>query len=371
MIAIPHMFVLLTIFLTFIMTRRDATRVQLTHLNKVIFMGFSVFFLTISLSLVNVNLYALFTKQFYKIFHSSEQKLPFLTAFMSLFTGLSVATKFNYITIAASLVIGILAINATYLHIFSYIYLQFNGYFIDGTSSEFLVLPADKYDNGTETSSVHTIETSLNVLSFIGSSVLVLFLAYLARTALPPPDNTEESTEEILVKKKHEKSVLGLGVVMLFSAVFVLSLAFYVFFRTKSPHPLVTIYSQLFHVVLALSITSYALFQVLVAEHLSRFPILSCALIILSVIRALDILTQIDYKDIGNQPLTWTIHALVEYMAMFFHFATIAIVFRIEGAGRPLIEPAEIPMSFENPLGNATDENGYIMLRTAENEQTD
>ncbi|UMM17814.1 hypothetical protein L5515_014178 [Caenorhabditis briggsae] len=371
MIAIPHMFVLLTIFLTFIMTRRDATRVQLTHLNKVIFMGFSVFFLTISLSLVNVNLYALFTKQFYKIFHSSEQKLPFLTAFLSLFTGLSVATKFNYITIAASLVIGILAINATYLHIFSYIYLQFNGYFIDGTSSEFLVLPADKYDNGTETSSVHTIETSLNVLSFIGSSVLVLFLAYLARTALPPPDNTEESTEEILVKKKHEKSVLGLGVVMLFSAVFVLSLAFYVFFRTKSPHPLVTIYSQLFHVVLALSITSYALFQVLVAEHLSRFPILSCALIILSVIRALDILTQIDYKDIGNQPLTWTIHALVEYMAMFFHFATIAIVFRIEGAGRPLIEPAEIPMSFENPLGNATDENGYIMLRTAENEQTD
>ncbi|CAO4365242.1 unnamed protein product [Caenorhabditis nigoni] len=371
MIAIPHMFVLLTIFLTFVMTRRDATRVQLTHLNKVIFMGFSVFFLTISLSLVNVNLYALFTKQFYKIFHSSEQKLPFLTAFLSLFTGLSVATKFNYITIAASLVIGILAMNATYLHIFSYIYLQFNGYFIDGTSSEFLVLPADKYDNGTETSSVHTIETSLNVLSFVGSSVLVLFLAYLARTALPPPDNTEESTEEILVKKKHEKSVLGLGVVMLFSAVFVLSLAFYVFFRTKSPHPLVTIYSQLFHVVLALSITSYALFQVLVAEHLSRFPILSCALIILSVIRALDILTQIDYKDIGNQPLTWTIHALVEYMAMFFHFATIAIVFRIEGAGRPLIEPAEIPMSFENPLGNATDENGYIMLRTAENEQTD
>ncbi|EFO86183.1 hypothetical protein CRE_01818 [Caenorhabditis remanei] len=402
MISIPHMFVLLTIFLTFIMTRRDATRVQLTHLNKLIFTGFSVFFLIISLSLINVNLYALFTKQFYKIFHSSEQKLPFLTAFLSLFTGLSVASRFNYITIASSLVIGILAINATYLHIFSYIYLQINGYFIDGTSSEFLVLPADKYDNGTETSSVHTIETSLNVISFVGSSVLVLFLAYLARyiklfqlrkpqffisrTALPPPDTSEDSAEELVAKKRYEKKVLGLGVVMLFSAVFVLSLAFYVFFRTHSPHPLVTIYSQLFHVVLALSITSYALFQVLVAEHLAKYPLLSCSLIILSVMRALDILTQIDYKDIGNQPVTWTIHALVEYMAIFFHFATIAIIFRIEGAGRPLIEPAEvanlisslhkntsfqIPMSFENPLGNATDENGYIMLRTAENEPAD
>ncbi|CAL2032931.1 unnamed protein product [Caenorhabditis brenneri] len=371
MIAIPHIFVLLTIFLTFVMSRRDATRVQLTHLHKLIFVGFSVFFMIISASLINVNLYALFTKQFYKIFHSSEQKLPFLTAFLGIFTGLSVASKFNYITIAASLVIGILAINATYLHIFSYIYLQVNGYFIDGTSSEFLVLPADKYDNGTETSSVHTIETSLNIISLVGSSVLVVFLAYLSKTALPPPDTSEDSTDELVTKKKYEKNVLGLGVVMLFSAVFVLSLAFYVFFRAHSPHPLVTIYSQLFHVVLALSITSYALFQVLVAEHLSRYPIFGCALTILSIIRGLDILTQIDYKDIGNQPLTWTIHSLVEYMAIFFHFLTIAVIFRIEGAGRPLIEPAEIPMSFENPLGNQTDENGYIMLRTAENEQAD
>lgn len=161
---------------------------------------------------------------------------------------------------------------------------------------------------------------------------------FFFRTALPPPDTSEDSTEEIIAKKGYEKQVLSLGVVMLFSAVFVLSLAFYVFFRAFSPHPLVTIYSQLFHVVLALSITSYALFQVrksdpctiisctninfqvLVAEHLSRYPIFSCALVILSVIRALDILTQIDYKDIGNQPLTWTIHALVEYMAIFCKF---------------------------------------------------
>uniref|UniRef100_A0A1I7UFV1 Serpentine receptor class gamma n=1 Tax=Caenorhabditis tropicalis TaxID=1561998 RepID=A0A1I7UFV1_9PELO len=371
MISIPHIFVLVSIFLSFVATRRDATRVQLTHLNKFIFIGFSVFFMIISLSLINVNLYALFTKQFYKIFHSSEQKLPFITAFLALFTGLSVTSRFNFITIAASLVIGILAINATYLHIFSYIYLQVNGYFIDGTSSEFLVLPSDKYDNGTETSSVHTIETSLNVISFFGSGILVVFLAYLARTALPPPDTTEDTTEELVAKKKYEKNVLGIGMSMLFSAVFVLSIAFYVFFRTNSPHPLVTIYSQLFHIVLALSITSFALFQVLVAEHLARYPIFACALVILSVIRALDILTQIDYKDIGNQPFTWTIHSLVEYMAIFFHYVTIAVIFRIEGAGRPLIEPAEIPMSFENPLGNATDENGYIMLRTAENEQTE
>ncbi|CAA90116.3 Phosphatidylinositol-glycan biosynthesis class W protein [Caenorhabditis elegans] len=371
MISVPHIFVLLAIFLTFVLSRRDATRVNMSHLNKLIFVGFSAFFLIISLSLINVNLYALFTKQFYKIFHTSEQKLPFLTAFLALFTGLSVLSKFNFITIAISLVLGIFSINATYLHIFSFIYLQKNGYFIDGTSAEFLVLPSDTYDNNTESSSVHTIETSLNVISLIGSSVLVVFLAYLAKTALPPPDTSEDSTEEIIAKKGYEKQVLSLGVVMLFSAVFVLSLAFYVFFRAFSPHPLVTIYSQLFHVVLALSITSYALFQVLVAEHLSRYPIFSCALVILSVIRALDILTQIDYKDIGNQPLTWTIHALVEYMAIFFHFATIATIFKIEGAGRPLIEPAEIPMSFDNPLGNATDDNGYIMLRTAENEQTE
>uniref|UniRef100_A0A8R1ERA8 Uncharacterized protein n=1 Tax=Caenorhabditis japonica TaxID=281687 RepID=A0A8R1ERA8_CAEJA len=58
-----------------VMTRRDATRVNLTAMNKLIFLGFSVFFLIISLSLVNVNLYALFTEQFYKIFHSSEQKV--------------------------------------------------------------------------------------------------------------------------------------------------------------------------------------------------------------------------------------------------------------------------------------------------------
>lgn len=81
---------------------------------------------------------------------TSVLQLPFLTAFLALFTGLSVTTRFNFITIATSLVIGILAINATYLHIFSYVYLRFNGYFIDGTSSEFLVLPSDKYDNGTE-----------------------------------------------------------------------------------------------------------------------------------------------------------------------------------------------------------------------------
>ncbi|CAI2337810.1 unnamed protein product [Caenorhabditis sp. 36 PRJEB53466] len=291
MISIPHMFVLLTIFLTFIMSRRDATR-------------------------VNPN--------------PSEQKLPFLTAFLALFTGLSVASRFNYITIAASLVTGILSINATYLHIFSYVYLQVNGYFIDGTSTEFLVLPSDKYDNGTESSSVHSIETSLNVMSLIGSSVLVMFLVYLARTAFPPPDNSEDNSERIVEKVKHERSVLALGVIMLVSALLVLLLAFYVFFRITSPHPLVTIYSQLFHIVLALSITSYALFQVLVAEHLNRYPILSCALVILSIIRALDILTQIDYKDIGNQPFTWTVHAVIEYLAMFFHFATIAIVFELK-----------------------------------------
>ncbi|EGT44938.1 hypothetical protein CAEBREN_14460 [Caenorhabditis brenneri] len=362
MIAIPHIFVLLTIFLTFVMSRRDATRVQLTHLHKLIFVGFSVFFMIISASLINVNLYALFTKQFYKIFHSSEQKLPFLTAFLGIFTGLSVASKFNYITIAASLVIGILAINATYLHIFSYIYLQVNGYFIDGTSSEFLHQVCIQ---------LRHLSTSFLLWDPVKKGVLVLQKTLTLRTALPPPDTSEDSTEELVTKKKYEKNVLGLGVVMLFSAVFVLSLAFYVFFRAHSPHPLVTIYSQLFHVVLALSITSYALFQVLVAEHLSRYPIFGCALTILSIIRGLDILTQIDYKDIGNQPLTWTIHSLVEYMAIFFHFLTIAVIFRIEGAGRPLIEPAEIPMSFENPLGNQTDENGYIMLRTAENEQTD
>ncbi|CAI5440711.1 unnamed protein product [Caenorhabditis angaria] len=364
MIALPHIGVLLATFLLFTISMRETVQVRLETRHKIIFAAFSLFFLIVAVALVDISFYAIFTKQFYRIFHSSEQKLPFLAAFLSLFTGLSVFTKFNFITISASIVIALLALNSTYLHIFSYFYLRWNGYFIDVTNLEFLVLPADKFENGTETSMVHTVETSINVLSLFASFSLVTFLMILCRTHTSPSEILEQTTSKL----PRERRILILGVSMLAGAFVVLILAIYLLIVTDRVHPLVTIYSQIFQLVLGLSITSFALFQVLVSETLSKYPLYQSSLMFLSIVRALDILTQIDYKDVGTQPYAWTIHALIEYISIFAHFLTIAELLYIQGAGRPLVEPAEIPLTFENPLSpennGVGDENGYVMLQT-------
>ncbi|CAB3410958.1 unnamed protein product [Caenorhabditis bovis] len=354
--------VLCCTFLTFTTSIRDMPQVAIGRPHKLTLVGFAVFFLAVAIGLVDTALYSLFAGQFRQVFTTSDHKLPFFALFLSLFSGVSVYQKFNYITIPATLIIAILAVNSTYLHIFAYLYIRWNGF---NLNKDILFVTKEEYEKrvNVSTSTVSQyIDNYLHVSSLIAAFGLAIFLMIVSRSHSP----NDENDSALSSKEIHERRIRNYGVAMLIGAICVLIVGISTFFINDLEHPILTIYLEIYQIVVALGITTFALFQVLVSEKLSKFPIFTNALLMLSIIRCVDILTQIDYRDAGESPLGWLVHVIVEYLSIFAHFLTIGEILQIQGAGRELLEPADVPMSFENPIGNATDENGYILLRANE-----
>ncbi|KHJ81123.1 hypothetical protein OESDEN_19191 [Oesophagostomum dentatum] len=84
-------------------------------------------------------------------------------------------------------------------------------------------------------------------------------------------------------------------------------------------------------------------------------------LLILSVLRFVEILTQLDYRGTGDDlSMAWKVHQTADFIALASHFATAILVIRM--MGNAVTEADVEELRFNNPL--TLEENGdYLQLR--------
>ncbi|CAD6195524.1 unnamed protein product [Caenorhabditis auriculariae] len=377
-LSFPHIACLLVVFLHFtsVMTHRESAQLSLQGLSRKIVIGFALAFFFLAVFMADLDFLAVYKKQYYRVLQGSELKITFLLAFMALFTSLSTLPQYAYISIAASLVVGVLTSNTTYMQILSFFYLRWNlksakdspHLYYNLNKSATVGYAIDKYGL-LETQKTDTI---CNLIALLLTFCYCAFAMHIARKHRPQPEIVSERPETTLSMSESEKlqtngRIRNLGVVMLIGAFAVLFAAVVEFLSAESVHPIITLYVELYHVVLAIGIVSYALFQVLVSEHVSEHPLFSTSLLFLSAVVGLDIITQIDYRDTGEDlPFAWDIHVFVDFVSFYAHYLTIILLINLN-PGPATTTSAELPTSFDNPLAAPFDEGeGYIQLRTTD-----
>ncbi|VDO93241.1 unnamed protein product [Heligmosomoides polygyrus] len=93
-------------------------------------------------------------------------------------------------------------------------------------------------------------------------------------------------------------------------------------------------------------------------------PLSQTTLLILSVARFVEILTQLDYRGTGDDmTFAWKIHHTADFVALICYFCTAMIVIRM--MGNDSVEADELHLRFNNPL--TIEESGdYLQLRHQE-----
>lgn len=65
-------------------------------------------------------------------------------------------------------------------------------------------------------------------------------------------------------------------------------------------HPLLVIHSVVYRTCLALSLIIFPIIQMVFSRDLFYYPMRSVALILIALIRFVDIITQLDYRNVGQ-----------------------------------------------------------------------
>ncbi|KAJ1373270.1 hypothetical protein KIN20_035629 [Parelaphostrongylus tenuis] len=134
-----------------------------------------------------------------------------------------------------------------------------------------------------------------------------------------------------------------------------------VFLRTSSIlHPMVIVYMALYHVALAVALIVFPLYQIMCAEKLASKPLLQTTLLILSVVRFVEILTQLDYRGTGDDlTVAWKVHQTADFITLISHFATAVLVIRLMSRCESDSDDLQL---FNNPL-SLDGEDDYLQFR--------
>ncbi|KJH44329.1 hypothetical protein DICVIV_09645, partial [Dictyocaulus viviparus] len=309
-------------------------------------------FLILSCAIVSLDIYTIWKKLFYRLFHGSEQKTPFLTALTAVFAMAASMSKFTSIALPACTCLSLYSLNSTIFQLISYLYLSANEYFGDQLCELFFPGIARCQLSATKNEAViHFVQVLLDFFVMVLSSIFCVMSMRISFMI---------TTIEIN-NNRLESPVRWLGVLMAVCGLTVLVQTL-VFFKTSSDvHPMVIVYMALYHLSLAIALTIFPLYQILSAEKLSSKPIIQTTLLILSVVRFVEILTQLDYRGTGDDlSVAWKIHQTADFFALISHFATAMIVIRLM-ANRCEADTDDLQL-FNNPLTTEL-ENDYLQFR--------
>ncbi|VDM71394.1 unnamed protein product [Strongylus vulgaris] len=117
--------------------------------------------------------------------------------------------------------------------------------------------------------------------------------------------------------RRLESPIRWLGVLMALCGMAVLLQAI-AFFRSSSElHPMVVVYMALYHMALAIGLIVFPLYQILCSEKLASHPFSQTTLLTMSVVRFVEILTQLDYRGTGDDlSLAWKVHQTADFIAL-------------------------------------------------------
>ncbi|VDK68959.1 unnamed protein product [Cylicostephanus goldi] len=242
----------------------------------------------------------------------------------------------------------------------SYLYLSSNGYFGDQLCELFFPGARRCFVSATRgEASIHFIQVLLDFVVLILSSILCIVAMRISIMVKGSGNG---------VNRKLESPIRWLGVLMALCGLAVLEQAIS-FFRTSSEqdnpmHPMVVVYMALYHMALAIGLIVFPLYQVICSEKLAFHPMSQTTLLIMSVVRFVEILTQLDYRGTGEDlSPAWKVHQIADFIAMGSHFATAVLTIRL--MGNSIAEPDADELRFNNPL--TLEENGdYLQLRHQE-----
>ncbi|CAJ0572315.1 unnamed protein product, partial [Mesorhabditis spiculigera] len=309
------------------------------------------------------------TKIFYKVFHGSEQKTPFLLMLASIFALLSSNPQHATLALPACLVVLLYTAKSTLFLLLSYSYLVFKGYFREQLCDLFVTNTDDCFATVT-TGGVflHMFEAFIHLAAAVASiflAAIVMRVAHLRREV--------SNTDVHYRTAKSQALIRWIGVVHASAALVVIGSSILSFvFSSTAMHPLIVIYLQLYHIAVAFSLIVFPLYQICVSEVIHEVPVARHALLILSAIQFFNIVTQLDYRGTGEDlNVIWKLHHFVEVLTAFGYFFTAILVLRIENVIRPdpLRENYDV-LDFDNPLAAEMQDSelneGYIQLRQEE-----
>ncbi|KHJ95479.1 hypothetical protein OESDEN_04580 [Oesophagostomum dentatum] len=212
-------------------------------------------FLMLSCATMSLDVYTIWKRLFYRLFHGAEQKTPFLTALTAIFAMAASMSKFAPIALPACVCLSLYSLNSTVFQLISYLYLSSNGYFGDQLCELFFPGASRCFVSATKGEAViHFVQVVLDFFVLILSSVLCIAAMRISVMVTSPEENGN---------RKLESPIRWLGVLMALCGLTVLVQAV-VFFRTSSDlHPMVVVYMALYHMALAIGLIVFPLYQVL------------------------------------------------------------------------------------------------------------
>ncbi|KAK5967446.1 hypothetical protein GCK32_002660, partial [Trichostrongylus colubriformis] len=256
-------------------------------------------FLVLSCSTITLDVYTIWKKMFYRLFHGSEQKTPFLTALTAIFAVAASTSRFAPIALPVCIILSLYSLNSTIFQLISYMYLSWNGYFGDQLCELFFPGLGRCFLEVTKNEAViHFIQMMLDFFVLLLSSILCAFAIRIATMV----------KAETTGNRRLESPIRWLGVLMALCGFAVLMQAIAFFRSSTDLHPMVVVYMALYHMALAIGLVVFPLYQIICSENLGTQPFNQTALLVMSVVRFVEILTQLDYRGTGDDlSMAWKV----------------------------------------------------------------
>ncbi|VDK88684.1 unnamed protein product [Litomosoides sigmodontis] len=306
----------------------------------------------ISIALFAFDIISTRLEAFYKIFHGNEQKTPFLTTLVAAFLFFASAREVNFFVIPALLTTLLFCIQSTTFLLISYLYLSWNGYHTDEVCEIFYRGSAWCTNYLTIPGAIsHFLETLLYFCIFAASCGMVHVIWQVVQ--INPRRNAYSNDEKTTAAMKLEKFIEKTGLALLVAGAGVLIATTCEFLWNSSRHPLIVLLTSLYHLSLTVTLLIFPLYQIVVSRELYANLMHCTCLLMISAIRFSDILTQLDYRNIGEATSwSWRIHNTAEVFALGAHFATIVWCLRIlDMVNNTRISHTPQPfVEFRNPL---------------------
>uniref|UniRef100_A0A915PY28 Uncharacterized protein n=1 Tax=Setaria digitata TaxID=48799 RepID=A0A915PY28_9BILA len=345
--------VLLLIILTLVLISSCGQPLQInfsSQLKSFLFIS-SIVAGVISIILFAFDIISTRLEAFYKIFHGNEQKTPFLTVLSTGFLFFASAKEVNFFIIPALLTTLLFCIQSTTFLLISYLYLSWNGYYADEVCEMFYRGSAWCSNYLTISGAIaHFIETFLHFCIFITSSLLAYIIWRVVQI------NSRRGAYNIDAKStaaiKLEKMIERIGLALLIAGAAVLISTTYEFLWNSSRHPLIVLLTSLYHLSLTVTLLIFPIYQIIASRNLYANLMHCTCLLMINAVRFTDILTQLDYRNIGEvTSWSWRIHNTVEVLALGAHFATVIWCLKIIDITNSTAIPMPQPfVEFRNPL---------------------
>lgn len=306
-------------------------------------------------------------ESFYRVFQGTEQKTPFLVFVVAVFLLLLSKRSVDYFVLPAALTAILLCTQSSTFLLFSYLYLSWNNYFSTDFCEMFYYGAARcaRQSVSKVGAVAHFFEAFAYCFILLSSVALSLILHRLSSLYASRPTRLSRTQQRRSSRYQHIIEISGFGLLLMGLIVFGATVV--EFAGSKARHPLIILLSSLYHVSLGISLVIFPLYQVVVSRFLLINPLSCVTLIMMNTMRFAEILSQLDYRNIGETAsLSWRLHNGVEIFALGIQFMTVVLCIKIfeisSGSCLPEIPPSF--SEFRNPLST---ELPRLYLRVPQN----